>query len=399
MKRLFFIRLALQNTFKKKLRAVMAVGGIALTCAVMITLFGVQEGLHQLVQREINSADAQDVITVNQRNVQQIRLDDKRISNIVSISGVSQVGQSVGFPGTAVYHGISLDVPTYGVSNEYFDMGPVTTLKGSIDGQPQGSNIIVSSKVLDVFGIKINDAVGKKVSISIDITGDYSSTTDNKGKQVKPATYTVVGVVDRGALPVIFMPLEDFRQQGVDSVAQLKVRVSSVEKQTSVREVIEQMGLQTTSVLDIIGRINQLFDVIRNLLLIFGVIVFAITVAGTFTIISLTLMEETRQVGFLRIMGLRRGDIKTLFVIQSVILTMLGAVGAVAIGLVTGFAVNGVARAAANAESFSGDISLFVIPVVPIIIILMLSVLIGWGVGIVPAKRAALMDPLEELEM
>lgn len=389
----------MQNTFKKKLRAILAIGGIALTCAVMLALFGIQKGLQELVQREISSADAKDVVTVNQRNIHQISLDDERVSSIVSISGVSQVGQSVGLPGSAVYHGINLNLPVYGVSPEYFSMGPVTTLKGAVNEQPRGQNIIVSTKVLEVFSIKLDEALGRDVSVGITITKDYSSKATSGEIKVKPVTYKIVGVVDRGSLPVIFMPVESMRQAGVDSFAQLKVRINSPDKQVAVRESIEQMGLQTTSITDTIERINQLFDVIRNLLLLFSVIVFAITVSGTFTIISLTLMEETRQIGFLRIMGMKRGDVRTLFIIQSVILTVLGAVGGIIFGLLLGFTANGLARSAASAESFSGDISLFIIPVQPIIIILMLSVLIGWGVGIVPAKRAARINPLEELQM
>lgn len=399
MKRLFFFRLAIQNTFKKRLRAVLAVGGIALACAAVIVLSGIELGLQELVKREISSADASDVVTVNQRNIQQIRLDDVRVSKIASVSGVSQVGQSVGLPGKAVYHGINLDLPVYGVTEEYFEMGPMTTLKGSVSKQPAGSKIIVSSKVLEVFGIKTSEAIGRSVSVSTTITSDYASRLEGKEIDTSFADYTIEGVVDRGPLPVIFVPIEALRLQGVDSVSQLKVRVGSAEKTPAVRESIEQMGLQTTSVIDTIERVNRLFDVLRNLLFIFGVVVFVITVSGTFTIISLTLMEETRQIGFLRIMGLRRGDIKTLFVIQSIVLTLLGAMGGVIIGVVIGFIINGLARAAASTESFTGDISLFTMPAHAIIITLMLSVLVGWGVGVIPAKRAAQINPLEELEM
>lgn len=399
MRHLFFIRLALQNTFKKKLRAILAISGIALTCSVVVVLFGVQQGLHKLIQQEISSADARDVISVNQRNVQQIRLDDARVSDITSISGVSQVGQSVGLPGNVLYHGINLDVPVYGVSSEYLSMGPNTTVQGSVEAQPVDLRVVVSTKVLEVFGIELSDSIGKKISISVSISNDYSSKQGDEEKKTVAVAYEIIGVVERGQLPVVFVPVERLRQEGVDSVSQLKVRVGTIDKIPAVREAVEQMGLQTISILDTIERVNQLFDVIKNLLVIFGVVVFVITVSGTFTIITLTLMEETKQIGFLRIMGLKHGDVKTLFVVQSVTLTALGSTGGIIIGILTGSVVNGLARAAANTESFSSNISLFLIPVQEIIIILMLSVIIGWGVGVIPAKRATLINPLEELDI
>lgn len=400
MRPLFLIRLAFMNTFKKRLRSMLAIGGIALTTAAMVTLFGIEIGLRYLVSTEIEQASARDVVTVHQRNIQQIRLDGKKISDIQSISGVSQVGQLIGLPGNATYHGITLDMPLYGISTEYFSMGPVSVNAGSVENQPSGQNIVVSSKVLQAFGINQSEALGKEITVSTTITSDYASSLgDGQEKKVTPAKYTISGVIDRGALPVVYMPIEQLRQQGVDSVAQLRVRVVAVEKVAAVRETIEQKGLQTESVLDTIDRINQLFKVIGNILIIFGVVVFAITVSGAFTIISLTLMEETRQIGFLRILGLRKHDIRLLFIIQSIILTSLGALGGVVIGIISGSVVNGIVRSIADTGMLAGQITLFVIPIQQVIIIFMLSTAVGWGVGILPAKRAAMINPLKELDM
>ncbi|RYX78673.1 FtsX-like permease family protein [bacterium] len=397
MRKAFFVRLALLNTFKKRLRALLAIGGIALTTGVMIVLFGVEIGLHNMVNGEVANGDSKDVVTVNQRNVQQIKLDTERLSKIQSISGVSELGSSVGLVGAVVYHGINLDLPLYGVSPEYLAMSSVKPFKGTIEGQPDAQKVVVTKKVLEVLSINANDAVGKKLQVGATLTKDYASKLGADSKKTKVQEYEIVGVVDKGSSPVIYMPIEQLRTQGLDGVAQLKARLTSPEKVPAVRESIEQMGLQTTSILDTMDQINKLFQVIQNVLLIFGIVVFVITVSGTFTIITLTLMEETRQIGFLRIMGLRRRDVRTLFVIQSIVLTFLGAFFGIIFGLAIGFVLNGVARALASTESFATDISIFVIPVQPIIIILMLAILIGWLVGLLPAKRAVLINPLEEI--
>lgn len=397
MRKAFFIRLALLNTFKKRLRALLAIGGIALTTGVMIVLFGVEAGLHNLVSSEVANGDSKDVVTVNQRNVQQIKLDGERLSKIQSISGVSELGSSVGLVGAVVYHGINLDLPLYGVSPEYLAMSSAKASKGSIEAQPDASSVVVSKKVLEVLSINQDDAVGKKIQVSTTITKDYGSKLAAEGKKTKPQEYIIAGVIDKGASPVIYMPIEQLRSQGLDGVAQLKVRLTSPEKVPAVREGVEQMGLQTTSILDTMDQINKLFEVIQNVLLIFGIVVFVITVSGTFTIITLTLMEETKQIGFLRILGLRRRDVRTLFVVQSIVLTFLGAFFGILLGLLIGFVLNGLAKALASTESFATDISIFVIPVQPIIIILMLAIVIGWLVGLLPAKRAVLINPLEEI--
>jgi len=397
MRRIFFIRLAVLNTFKKKFRAILAIGSIALTSSVVVVLCGLQIGLHDLVNTEISNSESKEIVTVNQRNSEQVKLNEAQITKIQSISGVSQVGESVGLLGDAAHHGIDLNMPVYAVTSDYFVMSPVKFSAGSAEGQPIGTNIIVSSKVLSVFGLSKDKALNSKIKLSATLTSDYSSKLTSQSKKSKAQEYTVKGIIDKGELPVIYMPIEQLRSEGLDNVSQLKIQLTSPEKAGPVRESIEQMGLSTSSVQDTIDRINKLFNVITNVLLIFGIVVFVITVSGVFTIISLTLMEETRQIGFLRITGLRHHDVKVLFITQSIIITFLGAAFGTIIGILAGFILNGFVRVAINADSFSNKASVFAIPAQPVIIILMLSVIIGWLVGVVPAKRAVLINPLEEL--
>ena len=146
MRRIFFIRLAVLNTFKKKFRAILAIGSIALTSSVVVVLCGLQIGLHDLVNTEISNSESKEIVTVNQRNSEQVKLNEAQITKIQSISGVSQVGESVGLLGDAAHHGIDLNMPVYAVTSDYFVMSPVKFSAGSAEGQPIGTNIIVSSR-------------------------------------------------------------------------------------------------------------------------------------------------------------------------------------------------------------------------------------------------------------
>jgi len=397
MRRIFFIKLAILNTFKKKFRAILAIGSIALTSSVVVVLCGLQVGLHNLVNTEISNSESKEIITVTQRNSEQVKLDENQIAKIQSISGVSQVGELVGLLGNAVFQGIDLNIPVYAVTPDYFVMSPVKFSAGSAEGQPSGTGVIASSKVLSVFGISQDEALNSKIKLGVTLTSDYSSKLASQSEKIKNKEYTIEGVINKGELPVIYMPIEQLRSEGLDNVSQLKVQLTVPEKVDSVRELIEQMGLSTTSIQDTIDQINELFTVINNILLIFGVVVFVITVSGVFTIISLTLMEETKQIGFLRITGLLHHDVKVMFITQSIIVTFLGAMIGTIIGIFTGFTLNGLVRIAVDTEALSGEVSVFAIPAQPVIIILMLSIIIGWLVGVIPAKRAVLINPLEEL--
>jgi ABC-type lipoprotein release transport system permease subunit len=396
-KRAFLFRLALLNTFKKKFRASLAIGGIALSSAVMVLLFGIGIGLKGLVTQEISGSDAKNVITVNQRNIKEINLDQKRISDIKSISGVADVQQLVGMVGEVSYHNITLNLPMYAVTSDYFRVSPTQKTSGSISGQPTATNIILSSKALETFGVSPSAAIKRPVKLQAQIPQAYSSRQTETTRTLKAQQFTIVGSIDRDNLPVAYVPIEYLKQNGLDSVSQLKVTVTDPEKMTAVREAIEQTGLQTTSIQDSIDQVNRIFTVIQKILLLFGIIALIITVFGTFNVITLTLIEETKQIGFLRIMGMQKSSVGFLFVAQAVMLTVVGAVIGVVGGCLAGFAANGLTQAVVGQAAFASKVYVFKIPAFQIIIMLMLSIALGWLIGLMPAKRAVLIGPLEEL--
>lgn len=399
MNLVFLIRLAVLNTFKKRLRAFLAIGGIALTSTVIVVLFGVQMGLQQLIDNEIKNGTSLDVITVNMRDVQEIKFGSEQIGTIQSISGVAQISQSVGLYGTATYHGISLNAPVYAVDPSYFTMSPAAVTEGSTEEQPKGNSMVISTKALEVFAIDPSDAVGKSITLRTVIAKEYAERIETAEKELQPVSYKIVGVIERGDLPVLYTDIEQVKEAGVTNVSQLNIRLTSPDRAPVVREAIEKLGYQTTSVQDTIEQINQLFDVIRNILIIFGIIVFIITVSAAFTVISLTLMEETRQIGFLRVTGLMHSEVERLFIIQSIIITFLGAFFGCIAGTVAGLILNGYARAISESTAFTGEVSIFTIPALQVIIILTLSIVVGWLVGSIPAKRANRINPLEELQL
>lgn len=399
-RRSFLFRLAFLNTFKRKARAALAVGGIALSSGVMILLFGVSDGLKSLVTQEISNTDTANVITVNQRNVKEVILDQAKISSIKSISGVADVQQLVGMVGSIQYHGNVVNLPLYAVTNDFFRVSPAQRVSGTTSGQPKESNIILSTKALDTFGLKPNEAIHRTVSVSTTIPDSYAAAGKTEDeRKVAPTQFTIEGSIDRGNLPVAYVPIEYLVQHGLQSVSQLKVTVTYPEKMSPVRESIERMGYQTSSIQDSIDQVNRVFSVIQRIILLFGVIALVITVVGTFNVITLTLIEEMRQIGFLRLMGMQKTAVGFLFIAQAIMLTLVGGVAGSLFGVVAGLAANGAAQSLVGDTTFTGKVYIFQIPIIQIIIILTLSIVLGWLIGFIPAKKAVRVGPLEELRI
>lgn len=399
MKNFFIIRLAGLNILKRRLRSGLVIAGIAIMSGVIIGLFGVQSGLQGLIDREVTNGNLLDVVTVTKKNIQQVKLDDKKISEVRSISGVGEVSESVALFGSVNRNNTALDVPIYAVSPVHFSLSPATPLVGSTEGAPKEKGIVMSERAVEVLGLTKETALEEKVVLEYTILAEYMSGSEEADVAVAADTYTITAVVDRGNLPVVYIDIENARQKGLNSVTQLSTRITVPDRIMEVRESIERTGLHTVSIQDTIADITQLFDVIQNVLFIFCIIVFAITVFSTFIVVTLTLMEETKQVGFLRIIGLKARDVMKLFIFQSIGVTFIGALAGVVLGLVGGAFLNAYARALAHDGTFSVDVYVFAIPLLQVIIILMLSVAIGWSIGLIPARRAVKINPLDELEL
>lgn len=395
----FLLKLAILNTFKRRLRAGLALGSIAFSASVMVVFFGIGDGLKSLVLTQVSNSDLRDVVTIQPRNAQQVPLDQTRLSAIKSISGVGVLEQTAGMVGKLQYHGISLDVPLYGVSEGYFDLVTVSLKSGDTRGAlTQGvQNVVITTAALKAFGIQSSDAVGKKIKIAAQIPSALASRQTETVETVDLREYAIAAVLDKDTAAAVYIPLSYVAEKGVDRATQVKIRVSSADKVPTVRESVNRLGFQTTSIIDTIDQVNKVFAIIQRILLFFGAAALVVTVFGTFNTITITLIEETPQIGFLRIMGMHRRDVRFLFVAQSILLTVTGSLVGAIVGVATGGFLNGLIKSLVDDSALGNNIYVFQIPYGQTIIILMLSIALGWLVGIMPAKRAVTINPLDAL--
>ncbi len=106
---------------------------------------------------------------------------------------------------------------------------------------------------------------------------------------------------------------------------------------------------------------------------------------GIMNIMLATVTERTREIGIRRALGAKRLDITMQFLVETVLLSSIGGVLGIALGVAIPVAVS----------SFS-QIQTVLSPL-PIVASFLIAATIGIVFGIYPARRAALMDPIEAL--
>jgi putative ABC transport system permease protein len=106
---------------------------------------------------------------------------------------------------------------------------------------------------------------------------------------------------------------------------------------------------------------------------------------GIMNIMFVTVTERTREIGVRRAVGATRGSVQTQFLLEAVLLCALSGT----VGVVLGVVASGV---------FSNVLGwVMIIPPRAIVIAVVFSCLIGIGFGFYPARKAALLDPIDAL--
>ncbi len=106
---------------------------------------------------------------------------------------------------------------------------------------------------------------------------------------------------------------------------------------------------------------------------------------GIMNIMLVSVTERTREIGIRMAIGAREADIRTQFLVEAVVLSLLGGLAGVAFG---GVVISGIARVL--------DWKMGIDPAALVVSVLV-SAAIGIGFGFFPARRASRLDPIEAL--
>jgi putative ABC transport system permease protein len=130
---------------------------------------------------------------------------------------------------------------------------------------------------------------------------------------------------------------------------------------------------------------NQLTNVFFLVMLVLASVALMVGGIGVMAIMMVSVTDRTREIGVRKALGATKGDILIQFLIEAATLTGIGGVIGIAVGLGTGQLVTRLLSIDATPP-----IGLTAIAVV-------ISVLIGVVFGVLPAQRAARLDPIEAL--
>lgn len=130
---------------------------------------------------------------------------------------------------------------------------------------------------------------------------------------------------------------------------------------------------------------NQLTGVFFVVMLVLASVALLVGGIGVMAIMMVSVTDRTREIGIRKALGATRGDIAVQFLIEAATLTGIGGIIGIAVGLGAGQVVTKLLNIDAQP------------PVDITAVAVVVSVLIGVVFGVLPARRAARLDPIEAL--
>lgn len=387
------IFMAWRNLVTKKLRSFLTILGVIIGIGAIFFLFSLGLGLQSLVTEEIIGNQSVKSIDVTSPNSRILKLDKPSSDKIKGLSHVQKLGNSYSFAGSLSFNGSEVDTIVYGVDTNYQELSNLTVIKGRMLERGDTNAVFLNKAALQAIGVSdvesvIDQQLGLKVPLLL---------TTEDGKDSIEQSFTVVGVIDSGAGSEVFIPSTLFDQAGVEQYSQVKLVADDTPNINGLRKQIESLGFETASPIDTIDQINQIFKYFNVILVGFGAIGMIVAVLGMFNTLTISLLERTREIGLMVALGGRHRDMRKLFILEAVLLSLIGSIIGIGGAMVAGQAVNmGMNRLASNRGVTEG-FDLFATPLWLILTLIGFMVIVGLLVVFMPARRAEKINPIDAL--
>lgn len=399
------LRSALQSILAHRFRSFLTSLGIIIGVASVIAVVSIVQGLSASISQEFKGLGSNS-LTVEaytpleealqgKENVLSVADFERIVTHVEDISNVSPTFSPFGDIGTTVRFGAQSGfTQVLAVTESYMESNQVFPEQGRFirasDDQSRRKVAVIGSKLLEKLRLPPNP-----IGTFLDIGGEWFKivgVSEKKGEAFgfSKDDYVLipfsVGKIVAGshARPNISI---SFTVNDIGQIDAVQGRVTSLLRQAHHLKPGQRNDFRVQTA-------EQLSDAFGNIistmtLVLGGVVGISLLVGGIgiMNIMLVSVTERTREIGICKALGAQRHHILMQFLIEATTLSLLGGLIGVVLGYVIGFGL---------ARMIPGFPDAFV-PWWAVLMAFGFSTLVGIVFGIMPAAKAANLDPVDAL--
>lgn len=435
---LFNFMIALESVMVNKLRGMLTALGIVFGVAAVIAMLAIGAGAKQFILDQMKligtnnivfeqqdpeesssstEADTEAEITSNSDNELKAWAPGISVHDLAAIEAtapsVDLLSPEVINKTKAIYKGKILDVKVVGVTNAFFEINALETVKGTLFSESHASNrksVCVIGKDIETKLFSGKNAIGQ----SIKCGNNYFTVVGVLNRRVATReTLSALGISDYNS--DIFVPMEvalmrfgdrsrikknDVGRNADDDggpmhqIDRLVVRVNNSAYLQPTADVISRMlKRRHMGQVDFRVEIPELLlqqeqktqDIFNLVLAVIAGISLLVGGIGIMNIMLASVYERIKEIGLRRSLGATSKDIVRQFLYEAMLVSIIGGI----IGILLGV---GAAKVISTAADIPTMISWW-----SIVLSFGVAASVGLVFGIVPARKAAKLDPINAL--
>ena len=402
-------KIALRAIGANKMRSFLTALGIIIGVASVITMLAIGQGSKRSIQANIAEMgsnmimihpgqDMRGGVRQDASSMETLKLTDYQSlkDECNYIKGISPVVSS---SGQFIYGNNNTQSTIYGVNTEYLDIRQLSVSNGECftnqDIKANAKVCILGQTVVDYLFPNGGDPVGKVVRFNstpfrvvgvLKKKGYNSMGMDQDNLVIAPYTTIMKRILAQTYLSEIQVSAitEGVTEKAVDEMTSILRRNHKLKDATDTKEADDD-DFNIRSQEELSSMMNSTTNMLTILLGCVAGISLVVGGIGIMNIMYVSVTERTREIGLRMSVGARSVDILNQFLIEAIMMSVTGGIIGIIIGIGASYAVKMVAGWPIYIEPWTILMSFAVCTFT--------GVFFGWY----PAKKAAMLDPIEAI--